>query len=140
MTINLSAAARASELTALLTAIGGAATITVYTGAIPAYPESAATGTVLATYTGPAPFGAVSTVAGSGATPGTATLTMGAVPQVSATGSGTAGWARIATSGGVAIMDVDVTATGGGGAFTFTTTAFVAGSPITLSSGTLTLA
>lgn len=48
---NLSAAQKQARATALNTAIGANATIRIYTGAQPAGPDTAATGTLLATLT-----------------------------------------------------------------------------------------
>lgn len=109
----------------------GAGTLKCYTGAKPASVETAATGTLLAswTLTDPAAAAAVARVA-----------TFDFDPDLSATvaADGTPGWFRIADSDGNGVLDGDVTATGGGGDLTFTSVTWVTGGVINLTEGTVT--
>ena len=102
-------------------------TIKIYSGAQPATPATAASGTLLATVllANPA-FGAASG--------GSASLTDPA--SVNAAASGTAGWARFCDRDGNAVFDGDVTATGGGGVVTLSSTALTSGSPVDITGGT----
>ena len=106
--------------------------IRIYSGTIPATPETAASGTLLAELR----FNA--TAFGSAAI---GIITANAITSdSSANNSGTAGWARILKSDGTStIWDCDVTATGGGGAITFGTVSFVAGAVVDLAGFTVTL-
>lgn len=109
----------------------GAATIKIYTGSMPATPETSITSqTLLATLTCSDPS----------ATESGGVITFSAITQDSAAdATGTAAWARMADSSGTAVWDFDVTATGGGGAIEMNTTAVVSGGPVALSSLTITL-
>lgn len=109
----------------------GAGTIKVYTGSMPAAPETAiTTQTLLGTLTCSDPCGTVAS----------GTLTFGAVTQdSSADATGVAAWARIADSDATAVHDVDITTTGGGGTLQLNTTNIVAGGPILCSSLTVTV-
>jgi hypothetical protein len=80
-------------------------TVKIYTGSQPADPNSAASGTLLATITIPTPaFGAA--VAG--------VVTLAGVWSVNASVTGTAGYARVATSDGLKWFDVIVSDIPGG--------------------------
>lgn len=108
---------------------GAAATISIYSGLMAADTGISPTGTLLGTLTLPYPCTS---------SPGSLTggvLTIGNITQdSSADASGTATWARIKTSAGVAVLDVDITNTGGGGVLQFNTTNIVAAGPILISS------
>ena|SRR5690349_6129456 len=107
--------------------VGGAGTIKIYTGAQPATPATAASGTLLATVVLPSPaFGSASG--------GSATLNDPA--SVNAVASGTAGWARFSDGAGTARWDGDVTATGGGGVVTLSSTSLTSGAPVDITGGT----
>lgn len=133
MTLTLATAARnamASALCDLLDAGAGAATIKIYSGTRPADPNTAITGTLLATVTTADPaFGAPAT--------GVKTLTDPAA--VSAVATGTATHFRAADSTGAAVMDGRVTATGGGGDLTLTTTSLSTGLQVDITGGTVTM-
>jgi hypothetical protein len=88
--------------------VGGSASVKVYTGSQPASPDTAATGTLLATYT-------VAAGALSAASAGTAQLA--AAIQATAVASGTAGYARWTNNGGSGVIDGSVGITGSGAAF-----------------------
>jgi hypothetical protein len=87
--------------------------IEIRDGTRPANPETAATGTVLATVV-------LADPAGGAAASGSVTITDPAA--VKGVAAGTATWARILDGAGAAVMDCTVTATGGGGDITLSTT------------------
>jgi hypothetical protein len=119
--------AAASAVIGLLDAGSGPGTIQIRTGTMPATPQTAASGTLLATVT-------LADPAGGAAATGIVTIT----DPAAATGvaDGTAGWARFLDSTGAAVMDCDVTATGGGGAITLSSTTISTG--VTVDLGALT--
>lgn len=100
-------------------------TIKIYSGSIPANPTVAPTPglqNILGTLTFAHP---------SCGTVSAGVLTMDPITQdSSADDNGTAGWARIANSAGVTVMDVNVSVQGGSGAIQLNTTNIVAGGPI----------
>lgn len=102
MTVRLSTAARnasTNAISALVDADAGAGLLSIYTGAQPATPQDAATGTLLAAVVMGDP-------AFAGSVNGTAT---GADPaSVTATGTGTAGWWRLTDASGDPVMDGSV--------------------------------
>jgi hypothetical protein len=131
--VRLSTTARnamADSLVDLLDAGTGAATIQIRSGSMPATPQTAATGTLLATVTLADP------AAGSAAT-GVATISDPA--SVTGAADGTAGWARILDSSNNVVMDCDVTATGGGGAITLNTVTISTGVSVDLGAITVTV-
>ena len=107
----------------------GPGTIKIYSGNIPATPDTVITSqTLLGTLTCTDPCG---TVAGK-------TLTFsGITADSSADATSTATWARISTSEGVAIIDIDVGTIGSGAALQLNTTNIVTGGPIVISSLTI---
>ena len=130
--IRFAVALKNSCLTPIRDAIdagAGAGTVKVYSGSMPADVATAITAQVLlGTLTFSDPCGAVSA----------GVLTMSAITQdASADASGTASFARILDSAGVAVMDVDITTTGGGGTMQMNTTNIVAGGPILISAFTI---
>lgn len=104
MALKITAAVAQSLATALATAIGSGGSIEIRTGSAPATPETAATGTLLATVA----------ISGSFSASGGA-ITSADPASVTVAATGTAGYFRLKTSGGTAIIDGTVTATGGGG-------------------------
>ena len=125
-------ALRNARLDALKTAIdagAGNGTITIYTGTQPANADTALSGqTVLGTLT----FSKPSAPAASAGV-----LTFSAITQdVQADNSGTATWARIATSTGAAVFDCDVGTSGT--TIVLNTAAIVVLGPIQISSFTVT--
>lgn len=133
MALRLATAARnaaADAVVDLIDAGAGAGTVKIYTGSQPATGDTAESGTLLATiaYADPA-FGSAAS--------GTATATDPAAVNASATG--TAGWFRVEDSTGANVFDGDVTATGGGGVMTLSTTSLVSGSPVDITSFTVTM-
>jgi hypothetical protein len=121
--------AAADAVVDLLDAGAAAGKIEIRSGSMPATPQTAASGTLLATVT------LIDPAAGSAAT-GVATIT----DPVSVTGvaAGTAGWARFMDSNNAAVMDTDVTATGGGGGIELSTTTISVGVAVDLASITYT--
>lgn len=95
MAIQYSTAARTAQMSQLNTTIGTSAQIIIYSGTAPANVGTAATGTALVTFAGNATaFGSASN----------GVLTAGAVANANATASGTAGYFRINTSAGTAVL------------------------------------
>lgn len=101
MALTISAAAAQAMASALATDIGSAATIEIRTGAKPATPETAASGTLLATVT----------VSGSFTASG-GSLTAADPAAATVAASGTAGHFRVKTSGGTAKIDGTVGTSG----------------------------
>lgn len=133
MALRISTSARNASCDAvvdLLDAGAGAATIDVRTGSQPANPNTAATGTILATFTLADPaFGSAAT--------GVATLA-GTPRSTTGLAAGTAGWFRAMDSTGAAVIDGAVTATGGGGELELNTTTVSVGVSLQITSGTIT--
>lgn len=132
MTISLASAvasAMADQITAKVDAGTGAGTLKIYTGAKPSTPETAATGTLLATFTLADPVAAASAA-------GVATWNSAAITATVAA-SGTAGWFRVADSAGNAVFDGAVGTSGAD--LNFSTVVWTAGGSVTLNgSGTVT--
>lgn len=128
MTLKLTAAVAQSLATALATAVGSGASIEIRTGTKPATPETAASGTLLCTV----PIsGAFTAASGS--------ITSADPASATPVAAGTAGYFRLKTSGGTAIIDGDITATGGGGDMQLATTALTTGTPVDLGVPTFTI-
>lgn len=117
MTLSISAAARTARMNALVTQLGASATIKFYNGTKPASLGAVTTQTLLATLT----FG-TDVLAANGGTAGSCTggvLTFGGVTQTAASHvAGTPTWARLSTSGGTVVADVDIGAGAGNIQFT----------------------
>lgn len=132
MAIKLSEAARNARLNAITTLVDGGASpgyIEVRSGTRPANVNTAATGTVLATFTLADPsFGAAAA----------GVITLDADPDISATAAatGTASWARGYDSTGAAVFDGDVGTSGTD--FIITSVSITSGQTVTLTAGTLT--
>lgn len=126
MALTISAAAAQAVATALATDIGSAATIEIRTGTKPATPETAASGTLLATVN----------VTGSFTATGGA-ITAADPASVTVAASGTAGHFRVKTSGGTAKIDGTVGTSGAD--MNLSTVALVAGGTVDLGSPTFTV-
>jgi len=101
-----------------------------YTGTIPASLGGAIADTLLATLT---PSATVATESGG-------VITFGAITEdSSADATGPAGWARILDRNGVEANYLTVTGTGGGGDIELNTVDIVAGGPVAITSGTITV-
>lgn len=134
MAVRISNAARSAAADAIVDLIDGGTgvgTLRIYTGAQPAGPATAPTGTLLGTLTMTDP--AFGNAANGVATAATIT------GDTSADASGTAGWARIADSSGTAIIDMSVTVAGGGGDLQLDSVNIVAGGAINVTSLTVTM-
>jgi len=133
MAYKLSTTARNAACDAVTAKINVSApgTLKIYTGAQPANPQTAVTGTLLATLT-------FSTTSFGAAVAGVATANA-ITEDSSADATNTAGYARIADGAGAAVMDLSVTATGGGGDVQLNTVSIVAGGPVRCSSMTYTI-
>lgn len=134
MATRISTAARnaaADAVVDLLDGGAGAGYVEIRTGAQPATPGDAATGTLLATLTLSDPaFGA--------AAGGTATAAA-VTGDSSADASGTAGWFRAFTSAGTAVWDGSITGSGGGGDMELDNVNLVAGGTVNVSAWTVTM-
>lgn len=128
MALTIAAASAQAMGAALATDIGSGAIIEIRTGAKPATPETAASGTLLAT------------VAVSGAFTSSAGVLTAADPaSASIVATGTAAHFRVKTSGGTAKVDGTVTATGGGGDMTLNSISLVSGGTVDLGVPSLTV-
>jgi len=129
MAVRLAAALASTLADALDTALGNAGTIKIYTGSQPATADTATGLTPLATFTLGSPgFGPASS----------GTITLQGVPlTVAAAASGTAGWFRMATSGGTTILDGSVGTSGN--QINLNTTSITSGVNVTITSGTITM-
>jgi len=136
MTFILATTARNAACDAIVDLIdagAGAGTLKIRTGSQPANPQTAATGTLLATLTFSDPaFGAAST--------GVATASA-ITSDTNVDNSGTAGWARVYDSDGAdpgdAVFDMDIGQ--GSGTLNFDNTVFVAGGTAAISSMSVTV-
>lgn len=126
MALTVTVAAAQSMGTALATAIGASSTIKIYSGTKPATPETAASGTLLATVTISGSFTSTSGV-----------LTAADPASVTPAANGTAGYFRVATSGGTAILDGTVGTSGADMNLSSTTIATT--SPLDLGVPTITV-
>jgi len=95
---------KTNRSTQILNAIGTSGLIKFYTGSPPADASVAATGTLLATLTCSSTFGTVTTGVSGGAS---AYLTANAITSANGVATGTPGYARICTSGGTGVVDLD---------------------------------
>lgn len=128
MALSISAAAAQAMGAALATDIGSGATIEIRSGSKPATPETAASGTLLATVT----------ISGSFSSTG-GVLTAADPASASPAASGTAGYFRVKTSGGTAKIDGTVSASGGGGDMQLGSTTITTGVPVDLGVPTFTV-
>ncbi len=128
MALTVAAASAQAMGAALATNIGASATIKIYSGSKPATPETTASGTLLATVN----------ISGSFTSSG-GVLTSADPAAVAPAASGTAGYFRVATSAGTAVVDGTVTATGGGGDMTLGSTTITTGVNVDLGVPTLTV-
>jgi hypothetical protein len=126
--VKLSAAATQAMGAALATDIGSAATIEIRTGAQPATPETAASGTLLATIP----------ITGSFTSTG-GVLTAADPGGITIDASGQAGHFRVKTSGGTAKLDGDVTVTAGTGSMKLAAIDLGAGATLDLGVPTITV-
>jgi hypothetical protein len=127
MQIGLASTLRTTRSTAIVTAAGASAILTLYSGTQPATGGPATT--ALSAHTCSSSLGTVSN----------GVLTFNAIANATASATGTATWARLTTSGGTFVADFDVSTTAAGtGVVQMPTTSIVANATVTVSSGTLT--
>lgn len=108
----------------------GHGSLELRSGAQPATADTAAGGTLLASFALPAPaFGAAA--AGVAAA--------NAIATVQGVAAGTAGYFRVKDGDGATVMDGSVTATGGGGDLELNTTTISIGVDVSITSWTLTM-
>jgi hypothetical protein len=108
----------------------GPGVIEIRTGSRPATPETAVTGTLLATVTlGDPAFGTWASGASTIADPA----------SVVAVADGTAGYCRVKDSNGNTVMDGTVTVTGGGGDLTLGSVSITTGQNVDVTGGSLTV-
>ena len=113
-----------------LDAGSGPGTAKIYSGTIPATPETAATGTLLAELVLTKPCGVVADKK----------LTFSAITQdLEANNTGYAGYVRLSDSDGNAVIDGDVTSTGGPGVLKLNTTLITALGPVFINSFELSI-
>ena len=122
-----------SRSTAINNAIGTSGAIKFYTGAPPADPSVAATGTLLATLTCSSTFGVVTAGVSGGAA---AVLTANAITSANGVATGTPGYARIETSAGAGVVDLDVGSSGT--SISMTPDTITSGAPVNVTSLTIT--
>lgn len=123
------ASAIADQVTTAVDAGAGPGTINVYTGAKPASVATAASGTLLATFTLADPVAAA-------AAAGVATWDMSPTITATVAATGTAGWFRTADSTGAAVFDGTVGTSGAD--LNFSSVAWTSGGTVELTSGTTT--
>lgn len=109
----------------------GAGKLRIYTGAQPATPATAATGTLLVEITLNDP--ASDTAASAGSAP----FDVAPEPSGIAGNTGTAGWARLLDSNNLAIIDASVSESGGGGNLIIDDADIVAGASVSISALTI---
>lgn len=113
-----------------LDAGSGPGTAKIYSGTIPASPETPATGTLLAELVLSKPCGVVADKK----------LTFSAIAQdTAANATGYAGYVRLADSDGNAVLDGDVSSAGGVGVLKLNTTNITALGPVFISSFELSI-
>lgn len=113
-----------------LDAGSGPGTAKIYSGTMPATPETAATGTLLAELVLAKPCGVVADKK----------LTFSAITQdLEANNTGYAGYVRLADSDGNVIIDGDVTSTGGTGVLKLNTVNITAMGPVFINSFELSI-
>ena len=113
-----------------ITGTAAAPKLRIYTGAAPANPAAAATGTLLVDMTLPTDW----TAAASGGV-----KALSGTWQTTASAAGTAGYYRIVDNAGTTCHEQGtVTATGGGGDLTLDNTSIASGQTVTITSKTLT--
>ena len=128
MALTIAAAAAQAQGAALATHIGASAVIEIRSGAKPATPETAASGTLLVSI----PISGSFTSSGD-------VLTAADPAAASPAASGTAGHFRLKKSDGTAVLDGTVTATGGGGDMQLGSTTITTGVPVDLGVPTITI-
>lgn len=125
MTLGIAAAVRNAMLNAITTQAGSNALLTIYNGARPATGGNATT--QLAQLTCNATFALAATGG---------VLTLNSISNTTASATGTATWARLTTSGGTFLMDMDVGTSGAD--LNLNSTAISSGATVSVTSATIT--
>lgn len=125
MTLALSSTVRTNMMTQIATAAGNSAILTVYNGTRPASGGTATTALAALTCSS----------SGFGTASG-GVLTAAAITNATASATGTATWARLTTSGGVFVADMDVGTSGSD--LNLNTTSIVSGATVSVTSCTIT--
>lgn len=125
MTLGIAAATRNAMLNAITTNAGGSAVLTIYNGTRPATGGTATT--ALAALTCNATFAPAASAG---------VLTLNSITSATASATGTATWARLATSGATFIMDMDVSTSGSD--LNLNSTSIVSGATVSVTSATIT--
>lgn len=120
---------------AIVTAVGASGRIRFYTGPKPADASVTATGTLLATLACSTTFGTVTPGVSGGAA---AYLTANAITTANGVATGTPGYARVETSAGVGVVDLDCGASGSGASVIVTPNTITSGAPVAVSSLVIT--
>lgn len=128
MALSISVDAAEDMATALASSIGSNSVIEIRSGSKPATPETTASGTLLVTVP----------ISGSFSASGGSITSADPAPANPTTG-GTAGYFRLKTSGGTAILDGTVTAVGSGGDMQLGSTTIVTGVSVDLGTVTFTV-
>src|SRR5664279_1708337 len=126
MATNFTNSVNNSRSNALITAAGSGCTIKLYTGSAPTNADTVVTGTLLVTLT----------IAGVLGTASAGVITIGSVTNGTAVASGTAGYARLATSGGTALCDFTSISTSGAD-LNLNSTVVTSGGTVAVTSGTI---
>lgn len=127
MALQYSVALRNAQLDAITTAVGNAGTLRIYSGSAPSDVATSATGTLLVQHTLGSPFAA-------GASSGSLSPTLPS--NVNASATNTAGYWRVYTSGGTAVVQGTVGTSGAD--MNLNTLSIVSGGPVQVSSWTIT--
>lgn len=130
MTVQYSTAVRNAQIDAIESTIGTSPKLRIYTGAAPANPAAAATGTLLVDIALPSDW---MTAASAGV------KNLSGTWQANAAAAGTAGYYRIVDTAATNCHEQGtVTATGGGGDLTLDNTNIASGQLVTVTSKTVT--
>jgi hypothetical protein len=113
---------------AVVSATGSNATLKLYTGVAPANPDTAATGTLLATLA----------YSGAALTASANVITVSPNFTATAAQSGTVGYGRLSSSAGTAIIDFTDVGTSGA-SLNFASTSLTSGQSVSVTSGTITM-
>lgn len=128
MALTIAVASAQAMGAALATNIGASSVLEIRSGAKPATPETAASGTLLVSIPITGSFTSTNGV-----------LTASDPAAASPAAAGTAGYFRLKQSGGTAVLDGTVTATGGGGDLQLGSTTITVGVPVDLGVPTITI-
>ena len=124
---------KTARSTAINTAVGTSGVIKFYTGSPPSDASVTATGTLLATLNCSSTFGVVTTGVSGGAS---AYLTANPITSATGVANGTPGYARVQTSAGVGVVDLDCGVSGA--SIILNPNSITTGQPVVISSLVIT--